>query len=543
MGGHQKSYEISGRGAINPCSEVTFFKKTCLISGFNGGIMSNKNKKSALLLLLLLCTASLSASSVLELVGAQDSVHPFTSRIIATGAEAAYFNPADLATLDDSFKIGFGMTIQNKSIKHMARPDGYDISSHIYDVDTANMGAGIDGFYAPMATADLINKRGSADYDSFDGVIILGAVKNIAKKSLEKHGGQLTVGVYALLPFSGIQTQEPFFNDEREQYFSNSLHYELYGDRLKQFSAAAALAGRFGRYFRIGAGVAISTYTKTQNRVFVPSPTDPAVQIINAKMNVGASVMPYFSFVANPVAGWHLTGTFHFPTNTGIVKLNNEMQVLGWEYEDGSKKGYLTANSSMTAGYQPIKLSVGTYYNFEVKDYTLTPMAGFEWSRWSTYINRHGEKPGDKWNDTFSATAGLIMRHPERRAAFGFTYVPSPVPAQTGRENYVDNDRFGFSLGYQEYFSITKEVKISAGISASLQWLLSRTEEKDLERSMKDGGLVDELPDDAEYYGSKATQEEFEEIKAGLQTNNPGFPGWTSEGFLMNIGLAVEVIW
>ena len=54
------------------------------------------------------------ASSVLELVGAQDSVHPFTSRIISTGAEAAYFNPADLATLDDSFKIGFGMTIQNK---------------------------------------------------------------------------------------------------------------------------------------------------------------------------------------------------------------------------------------------------------------------------------------------------------------------------------------------------------------------------------------------------------------------------------------------
>ena len=283
----------------------------------------------------------LSASSVLELVGAQDSVHPFTSRIISTGAEAAYFNPADLATLEDSFKIGFGMTIQNKSIKHGVRPDGHDVGSYLYDVGVGEMGAGIDGFYPPMATEELLNKRGSSDYDSFDGVIMLGAVKNIAKKSLEKIGGQLAVGVYALLPFSGIQTQEPFFNDSREQYFSNSLQFELYGDRLKQFSAAVALAGRFGRYFRIGAGLAISTYTKTQNRVFVPSPTDPAVQLINAKMNVGASVMPYFSFVVNPVAGWHLTGTFHFPTNTGVVKLNNEMQVLGWEYEEGSKKGYL----------------------------------------------------------------------------------------------------------------------------------------------------------------------------------------------------------
>lgn len=511
-----------------------------LISGFMEVFM---NKRLITFIFLTLVAATLSASSVLELVGAQDSVHPFTSRIISTGAEAAYFNPADLATLDDSFKIGFGMTIQNKSIKHGVRPEGYDISSHIYDVDTGSMGAGIDGFYAPMATADLLNKRGSSDYDSFGGVITLGAVKNIARKSLEKIGGQLTVGVYALLPFSGIQTQEPFFNDEREQYFSNSLQFELYGDRLKQFSAALAIAGRFSHYFRIGAGLAISTYTKTQNRVFVPSPTSPSIQLINAKMNVGASVMPYFSFVANPVAGWHLTGTFHFPTNTGIVKLNNEMQVLGWEYDEGTKTGYLTADSQMTAGYQPIKLSVGTYYNFQVKDYTLTPMAGFEWSRWSTYVNRHGETPADKWNDIFSATAGLIMRHPERRAAFGFTYVPSPVPAQTGRENYVDNDRFGFSLGYHEYFKVTDQVKIGAGISSSLQWLIARTEEKDLERSVKDGGLVDELPDDAEYYGSQATSEEFDEIKSGLQTNNPGFPGWESKGFLVNIGLALEVIW
>lgn len=488
--------------------------------------------------------ANLAASSVLELVGAQDSVHPFTSRIISTGAEAAYFNPADLATLDDSFKIGFGMTIQNKSIKHAKRPAGHDIPNSIYDFDTGNMGAEIDGFASPIATADLLNKRGSADYDSFDGIITLGAVKNIAKKSLEKIGGQLAVGVYALLPLSGIQTQEPFFNDEREQYFSNSLQFELYGDRLKQFSAALALAGRFGRYFRIGAGLAISTYTKTQNRVFVPNASDPAQQLINAKMNVGASVMPYFSFVANPVAGWHLTGTFHFPTNTGIVKLNNEMQVMGLEYDEGSKKGYLTASSSMTAGYQPIKLSVGTYYNFDIKNnYQLTPMAGFEWSRWSTYINRHGEKPLDKWNDTFSATAGLIMRHPERRAAFGFNYVPSPVPAQTGRENYVDNDRFGFSLGYHEYFGITDQVKIGAGISSSLQWLLSRTEEKDLERETKDGGLIDEIPNDAKYYGSELSEDDVDKIRKDFQTNNPGFPGWTSKGFLLNIGISAEVIW
>ena len=48
-------------------------------------------------------------------------------------------------------------------------------------------------------------------------------------------------------------------------------------------------------------------------------------------------------------------------------------------------------------------------------------------------------------------------------------------------------------------------------------------------------------PDDAKYYGSQT--EEFEKMKEGLQTNNPGFPGWTSKGFLLNIGISAEVIW
>ena len=127
-------------------------------------------KKIVCLAFFLIFSPMLSASSVLELVGAQDSVHPFTSRIISTGAEAAYFNPADLATLDDSFKIGFGMTIQNKSIKHAKRPAGHDVTEHMHYVDINDAEAGI---YSPLPTAELINKRGSSDYDSFDGVSCL----------------------------------------------------------------------------------------------------------------------------------------------------------------------------------------------------------------------------------------------------------------------------------------------------------------------------------------------------------------------------------
>ncbi|MGI6394621.1 MAG: hypothetical protein ACOX2F_07860 [bacterium] len=474
---------------------------------------------------------NLHSSSVLELMGSFDSPNALTSRIISTGAEAAYFNPAYLVTLEDSFKIGFGMMIQSKSINHYAKPEKYNVSDMIYDTSADEIVG--NGKYTAIATKDLLKKRGSTDYDTFDGIITLGAVKSIVK-------GWLGAGVYALIPVAGIQTHEPFFNDEREQYFSNSLQFELYGDRLKQFSMAFALGGKVSNFLQLGAGIAISTYTTTRNRVFVPNGTDPALQIINAQMKVGASVSPYFSFVANPYAGLNFTGTFHFPTNTGIVKLNNEMQVWNWNYGESEEK-YLAASSSMTAGYQPMKLSVGTYYDFVVAGYTISPMAAFEWSRWSTYINRHGERPFDKWKDVFSVIGGLHLKHRERVAAIDFTYIPSPVPKQDGRENYVDNDRVGFSIGYKEYFHF-ESFSIGGGINSSIQWLIKRSETKDEKRAEKDGGVIDELPDDANYYGT-GDIESFNEAKKGLQTNNPGFPGWKSSGFVMGIGISVEVLY
>lgn len=471
-------------------------------------------------------------SSVLELMGSTDSPNPFTARTISTGAEAAYFNPAYLVLQEDSFKLGFGMMLQNKDIEHFKRPSGYDVSTQITNTSSSAITTG--GKYVPLATSELINKRGSANYDSFDGIITIGAVKSIVKN-------WLAAGAYALIPTSGIQTQDPFFNDEREQYFSNSLHFELYGDRLNQFSMAFALGGKVSSFLRLGAGVAVTTYTVTKNQVFVPDSNDPSQQIINAHMKVGGSAAPFFSFIANPFLGLHLTGTFHFPTNTGVVELNNEMQVYGWTYEEGEKR-YLEAQSSMTAGYQPMKLSVGLYYDFNVRGYKLTPLASFEWSRWSTYVNRHGETPQDEWNDTFAFNGGFMLRHRERKAAFNINYVPSPVPAQTGRENYVDNDRLGFSVGYSEYFHFEK-FSIGGGITSSLQILLSRTESKDKDRSEEDGGLVDEFPDDSPFYGMPEEQDEFNKAKAGLQSNNPGFPGWKSSGFIFGIGISAEVLY
>ena len=41
----------------------------------------------------------------------------------------------------------------------------------------------------------------------------------------------VALGIHGLIPIGDFTRIVAFFNDEREQYFSNSLHPELYGDR------------------------------------------------------------------------------------------------------------------------------------------------------------------------------------------------------------------------------------------------------------------------------------------------------------------------
>ena len=59
--------------------------------------------------------------------------------------------------------------------------------------------------------------------------LTLGFVKSLVKD-------RLTLGLYAMLPISNFTTAQGFYPDQREALFTNSLHPELYGDRLTAVS-------------------------------------------------------------------------------------------------------------------------------------------------------------------------------------------------------------------------------------------------------------------------------------------------------------------
>jgi len=119
--------------------------------------------------------------------------------------------------------------------------------------------------------------------------------------------------------------------------------------------------------------------------------------------------------------------------------------------------------------------------------------------------------------------------------------VPSPVPDQSGRTNYVDNDRGMASVGASYKFDALGQ-PMQVDWALQLQMLLTRETHKTIRADYPDcaegvDALCDEVPDDTAH---PRTGQPFDEAQ-GMQTGNPGFPGFTSGGWMGAVVL--ELSW
>jgi hypothetical protein len=167
--------------------------------------------------------------------------------------------------------------------------------------------------------------------------------------------------------------------------------------------------------------------------------------------------------------------------------------------------------------------------------YTMSLTGSLKYAFWSTYIDRVGQSPSVygsalAWGDTLSATVGVRHRYGPARGFIDLGYVPSPVPEQIGRSNYVDNDRVMFAAGGDIALQIGR-ARIRPGAQFFVNRLIRRDNVKD------DARIVDELPDASVF----STTGKVVPGSVGLQTNNPGWPGFASEGWVWGGGVTVEV--
>jgi long-subunit fatty acid transport protein len=450
-------------------------------------------------------------------------------------ASAAYFNPALLTDSATSVQLGLVVIAQQIGISLDQRPGPeFDVAGLFSGWSHADFSP-IEGL--PISTSLLRNgavkgqngattdlaprpRQGGGTGQHTYGYMGFGLVV----KGFKDH---LAIGVNGLVPFGSFTTINPYFNDEREQYFSNSLHPELYSDRLTAPSIAFGAGVKVTDDLSLGVGATLSLKALAAAQAYVASATELSKILLAMTTEVSVSLVPHFGasyLLANKRL--RLSATAHPPQK---VEFNTAFSFLL------GSGAYQQSGAIFVLNYTPWIATAGASFDFvHSTRETLTVAGTVIYATWSDYINRHGETPSPAygWSDTLSPVLGARYRLGSVSMLADVSYVPTPVPPQTGRTNYVDNDRISTSLGGEYAFQMFG-VPWHVGLQFQPHVLLERHQYKlptpidGSGRNLAPQLVKDEVPDDALRNGAPVPNRE------GLQTNNPGWPGFSSSGVIM----------
>jgi long-chain fatty acid transport protein len=478
----------------------------------------------------LLCSAGRAhATGTLEIVGAPASANGLSARVLARHAEAAFYNPALLPSAEDSTELSYFVLHTHGDIQLQARPQGVDVPESVYDARLPNPDGTTRGLeLRPLPTAAVPRSRGDTRMRETTSYAVVGVVRRL-------FDDRLCFGFYGVLPVHGIQRQETFFSDERQQYFDNRLHFELLGDRGLLSSFSVALGSRPWEWLALGAGLNITTRTATRTWVYVPDAGDQRQILINTDINVQTQYTPYFGVATHPSRQVRLTTTLHFPSST---ETQGENRVRFWTddlYE--ADETYVRQSFDLSQSYLPLRFGVGAAWLSPVRVGTSREWelaVGGVLHRWSKYRDRHGEAPLDRWQNTVSVNLGAARTWAKAgRWAADLAYFPSPVPDQTGRANYVDNSRVAGGLGFEIPVWLLG-TRLEIGTTLHGQILLARETTK---RNDAPNPVIDEYDDRAVDVVARERMNDA----AGLQTNNPGYPGFSSQGWMLGASATVRL--
>ena len=474
----------------------------------------------------LLClTPPARASSALEMLGAPTGGNALTARLFSHNAGAAYFNPALLPDATFKLEAGFFGLVTRGRIRLKSRPAGVDVPAAVYDPELSFSGP------RPIATQDLANPRSDTDEDDHVLYAVVGLVRPLA-------GKYLVFGFYSLLPVNSFLDQKGFFADEREQYFSNKLYFEQLGDRASATSFAFALGSQLNDWLSVGAGIDIAVVTQSNTSVYMPDAGNQQNVLLNPDIHTNSKFKPYLGVVYRPSPRVSIAATLHLGTSNDTFG-QNQVRVRNDTSQYPPGLDYIPQTYVLTQGNEPARLGLGA--SLSSRRQVENGRAAWEVGlvavaeRWSQYRDRHGESPLDTWHDTVTVVAGGNFAWRQRRLAFDLGYVPSPVPDQTGRTNYVDNSRIVSSASIESPVNLLGR-EIEAGVYLFGSVFVPRSVDKDLNRTDANK-LVDEFPD--------STVNNLTHLPdpraAGLQTNNPGYPGFSSSGYMLGLGVCLRI--
>jgi len=353
-------------------------------------------------------TPRASASPLFELVGAGLGSGGFNARGAGPSAASTYFNPSLLPKAKQGLEVGWLFLHDAIDIDLAPRPAGVDVPVSALDrvrtaqppVPTDWLTSGCSPATGGRCVRDVAPapRQGDGSSHAVRGYQLLGLVSHLL-------GESLSLGLYALVPLSSFTQAHAFFVDEREQFFSNSLHPELYSDRLTPVSLAFGAGSRLYRGLYVGLSFTLGLSNRADASAYVGNSAQLAETLeLSTKVDVETRVAPHLAVTYEPHARLSVSATLHSPqrmeieTAFGIYLPNGDVQY---------------ATRKATHAYLPwIAGLAATYDLTESADagVQLAMTATFE--RWSRYVDRQSDRPhgGYGWRDIATGTFGVRLR-------------------------------------------------------------------------------------------------------------------------------------
>jgi long-subunit fatty acid transport protein len=478
-----------------------------------GNLLSRFGRSVVILAALLLALPQSASANGFDLygMGARGSAMGNVGVASSRDGSAVYYNPAAMVQSGSSFTFGTAFTFNDLSIRLGERPEGYDIP---------NMGTD-----APAIGSEF-RLRERSDLEGLDPTVsfIFGATTDLGIEDFR-------AGIAAALPVANSGTQVSTFNDEREQFFTNQLHFDLLGGRVDHIVIVFATAYQPVDWLAVGIGASFMPAVETTNFIFVPNIADQSHIDLNLELTLGTQFRPHAGLLFMPNDDLEIGLAFRDEQFLGILG-RNEVQVRGLQTGEDYP---ILQEFELNVQYAPRQLALGVGFSQGALQVAADATLVF----WSEYPDHHGDPAG--FEDTVSIRLGAELEaSDELFVRVGAGYEPTPVGPQTGRTNYVDNDRIIGSLGAGHHIQVG-DSELTLGWYFQLHHLVARTEVKDAETAPAcDEGVTaicDELPDSSI---EPASGEPYAEA-AGLQTDNPGFPSFSSGGWVAATG--VEITW
>ncbi|MFU8802555.1 MAG: OmpP1/FadL family transporter [Bradymonadaceae bacterium] len=442
--------------------------------------------------------------------GARGAAMGSAQTATADGPSALSYNPGALTLSVPGLSVGAFATFNNAQILLKERPSGYDVP---------DLGPG------SPALPEGQTRRPRRDTDSIAPLyaLSLGAVANLG---VENFRAAATV----VLPTNDLFRLQTHYADERERHFSNQLHFELIDSRLHRVSIELGLAYLLTSWVSFGIGGTYVPGAAVGTEVFVADPTDQANVDIVADVQTthgwGLLAGALFFLPADVQLGLSYRGAVSFG-----IRGANDLQIHGIDAEDDELQQQL----NWVPAYSPSMASLGLARPFRK---TLVS-ADLRYTFWSDYRDTQGVRP--EFSDRLSYRLGAeytTVEDTRLRAGLGFE--PTPIPDQTGRTNYVDNDRILLSMGSAHHVHVMG-VNVEASWFLQTHYLLPRETRKERLATHPvctsgEQQLCDEVPNDTR---DPRTGEPHVEAQ-GLQTGNPGFPGFVSGGWIGALGFELR---